>query len=373
MVNIQTIGKNIRKNREKMGITQLELSQKLLVSFQAVSAWERGLTLPDLVNAAKLANFFNIKLDTLLQDTESHFFVGIDGGAEKTEFVLFEKDGYIRKRLVLEGISLNNNGMEKSIEVLNRGLEEIFDGTSALSIFAGISGVTMGNGISVLKNALVERYDVSVNVDTDAINVLAMANEPDNAAAVICGAESCVYLRNNYRLTRIGGWGHIFDGAGSAYDIGREAVSHTLAVYDGLENKSVLSELVEKYVDGDIWASLSSIYQNGRKYIASFAQLVVEADALGDGVARNILEKNAHRLAVLIKSAVTKHGAPAEFVGSGDFFKNSVFKNMVEGESGVIIYSPKMPSVYGACLEAMHLNGEEINDNFKSNFMENYR
>ena len=373
MVNIQSIGKNIRKNRERLNITQLELSQKLFVSFQAVSAWERGLALPDLENAAKLANFFNIKLDTLLQDTESNLFVGIDGGGTKTEFVLFEKEGYIKKRVLIEGSNPNDNGIEKSIETLKRGLDELFSGTSAKSVFAGIAGVTTGNNASAIKNALTEKYGIPVFVDTDAVNVLSMGKNPAKSASVICGTGSCVFLRNNFELVRIGGWGYIFDQAGSAFDIGRDAISHTLGAYDGLHKGTELSALVEKYIDGDIWSNVSAIYKKGRPYIASFAPLVLEAESMGDKVARDILERNAHRLSELLKVAKSKHDAPNEFVCAGGFFKNGIYKNIVEEMAGVQLYIPKTQPIYGACLEAMRLNGENVSEDFKKNFMESYR
>ena len=40
MTNIEQIGKNIRAFREKLGITQRTLSERIMVSFQAISAWE---------------------------------------------------------------------------------------------------------------------------------------------------------------------------------------------------------------------------------------------------------------------------------------------------------------------------------------------
>lgn len=373
MINVQSIGRNIRKHRERLKITQLELSQKLFVSFQAVSAWERGLALPDLENATKLANFFNVKLDALLQDTESNYFVGIDGGGTKTEMVLFEKEGFIKNRVVVEGSNPNDYGIEKSLNVLKNGLDMLFEGYAAKCIFAGIAGVTTGNNAAIISKALSDKYGVPVYVDTDAVNVLAMAHDPEDAAAAICGTGSCVFLRRNYKLSRIGGWGYIFDQAGSAFDIGKDAISHTLGVFDGLETPTILSDLVEKYVGGDIWTNLSGIYQKGRSYIATFAPLVVEAEALGDKGAAKILERNGERLASLISLAKKKYNAPDEFVVSGGFFKNAVYKNIVESRCGVKLYVPKTQPIYGACLETMRLNGETVDADFRTNFLGGYR
>lgn len=60
------IGENIRFLRRKAGITQEELAAALNISFQSVSKWERGETLPDLLLLPALANFFAVTTDELL-------------------------------------------------------------------------------------------------------------------------------------------------------------------------------------------------------------------------------------------------------------------------------------------------------------------
>ena len=62
------IGINIRKFRKKKGMTQRMLAQKLLVSYQAISAWERGQSFPDLPNAIRIARFFGVTLDQLIEE-----------------------------------------------------------------------------------------------------------------------------------------------------------------------------------------------------------------------------------------------------------------------------------------------------------------
>ena len=43
------ISKNIIKYRKKMGLTQLELAEKLNYSDKTLSKWERGESMPDIV------------------------------------------------------------------------------------------------------------------------------------------------------------------------------------------------------------------------------------------------------------------------------------------------------------------------------------
>lgn len=46
-MNTLKVGSQIAMRRKEKGITQNELGDRIGVSFQAVSKWERGETLPD--------------------------------------------------------------------------------------------------------------------------------------------------------------------------------------------------------------------------------------------------------------------------------------------------------------------------------------
>lgn len=57
----------IRKLRKKNGLSQEELADKLDVSRQAVSKWEKGV-MPDINNMTKIATFFDCTIDYLVND-----------------------------------------------------------------------------------------------------------------------------------------------------------------------------------------------------------------------------------------------------------------------------------------------------------------
>lgn len=66
MFDAKMVGKNISKFRKENNMTQLELADKIDVSFQAVSNWELGKTMPDIVKLPVLAEIFKISIDELL-------------------------------------------------------------------------------------------------------------------------------------------------------------------------------------------------------------------------------------------------------------------------------------------------------------------
>lgn len=60
------IGQYIQHLRKAAGMTQKELAEKLNISFQAVSKWENGDTLPDTGILLDLCDVLNTTTDKLL-------------------------------------------------------------------------------------------------------------------------------------------------------------------------------------------------------------------------------------------------------------------------------------------------------------------
>ena len=59
-------GEKVRSLRTERGLTQEKLADFLGVSFQAVSKWERGDTVPDIYMLPSIASFFGVSIDYLL-------------------------------------------------------------------------------------------------------------------------------------------------------------------------------------------------------------------------------------------------------------------------------------------------------------------
>ena len=72
-----SIGENIRKYREELKngskLSQEQLAEKIGVSFQAVSSWERDEYLPELANLIKLAKELDVSLDAIVNDRKGSF------------------------------------------------------------------------------------------------------------------------------------------------------------------------------------------------------------------------------------------------------------------------------------------------------------
>ncbi len=80
-------GTKLCKLRKKYGYTQEALAELLKVSFQAVSAWERGEYDPDLNNIRKLSDIFNVSMDYMMNEIEFKTQDSIFGEEELTALI----------------------------------------------------------------------------------------------------------------------------------------------------------------------------------------------------------------------------------------------------------------------------------------------
>ena len=61
------IGKQIKKYRSEMKLSQDELAEKIFVSRQTISNWENNKSYPDVKSLLLLSSLFNVSLDILIK------------------------------------------------------------------------------------------------------------------------------------------------------------------------------------------------------------------------------------------------------------------------------------------------------------------
>ena len=83
------IGSNIALQRKRCGLTQAGLAERLNYSDKAVSKWERGESMPDVLTLMQLAEQFEISVNELLEDPNQ--LPGNPGKLEKAMTQVSEK------------------------------------------------------------------------------------------------------------------------------------------------------------------------------------------------------------------------------------------------------------------------------------------
>lgn len=64
----KTAAANISSLRKNAGLTQTAFAEKLNYSDKAVSKWERGESLPDIVTLKRIADMFSVTVDYILEE-----------------------------------------------------------------------------------------------------------------------------------------------------------------------------------------------------------------------------------------------------------------------------------------------------------------
>ena len=66
----ENLAKNLTACRKAFNLTQAELAEKLNYSDKAVSKWERGESVPDILVLKQLSEFYGISIDKLLSENK---------------------------------------------------------------------------------------------------------------------------------------------------------------------------------------------------------------------------------------------------------------------------------------------------------------
>ena len=98
------LGEKIRSLRKQKNISQEVFANDLGVSFQAVSKWENGITMPDVTMIPAIASFFGVSTDELF------------------DFNLFEMEKQV-ETICSEAYKYRFNDVAKSERILREGLK----------------------------------------------------------------------------------------------------------------------------------------------------------------------------------------------------------------------------------------------------------
>lgn len=67
-MNQTVLSKNLRELREKRGLTQKDLADKLSLSDKTISKWENERSIPDVFTLLKLAELLDCALDDFFEN-----------------------------------------------------------------------------------------------------------------------------------------------------------------------------------------------------------------------------------------------------------------------------------------------------------------
>jgi N-acetylglucosamine kinase-like BadF-type ATPase len=233
------------------------------------------------------------------------YFLGIDGGGTRTTAWIADAGG----RILGRAASGASNPVKVGLAIAERRLlgaargamkRAGIRGRQLDACCAGVAGVdrpgTRARLLASLRNGIPARR---VLVTTDGVIALEAALGGSTGVLVISGTGSIAYARDNQGpLRRCGGWGSLFDDAGSGYDIGRKALAAALRGADGRGPKvrfvSGLARALDVSEITEIAGRTPAPHQ-----VAGLFPVIEQAARRGDPLARRLCNEAGRDLAEL--------------------------------------------------------------------------
>ena len=132
-MDMKMVGAQIARLRKEKGLTQNDLGDRLGVSFQAVSKWERGETLPDTAILLDLANALETSVDHILTGgSQVLHYKGKITVAQISEGILALKR---MGELLGKDNALYRHAIEGINERMNTSIEDAFTDERVLECF----------------------------------------------------------------------------------------------------------------------------------------------------------------------------------------------------------------------------------------------
>ncbi len=294
---------NLKILRQRRGMTQRELAEKLGYAEKTVGKWETCAGMPGVETLVKIAAVLGSAPDALLRP-RAICFLGIDGGGTKTELLLTDEEGNTLSHIKVGPTNPIDLGAEAAFGTLAEGITRVCEGIpySAIYAYAGLAGGLSGD-TNRLRECLERFCFANFGFGSDNDNIIAAGLKGEDGVSVIMGTGVCLWRIKDGTRFQVGGWGYLFDKGGSGYHLGREAAEAYYAAVDGSGKPTVLTQLLEQRCECGGKALLNKLYAGGKRYIASLAPDVLEAADQGDEVASAIVTRNAQVMAELISVA----------------------------------------------------------------------
>jgi N-acetylglucosamine kinase-like BadF-type ATPase len=307
--------------------------------------------------------------------SEGAYFVGVDGGGTKTEFVCIDGAGAVVARVVTGTTYHLEVGVDEAIARLEQGIAAICGQLDILPdalrfVFFGLPAYGEDSVIDPQLHAACRRllgHD-RYACDNDMVCGWAGSLGCQDGINIVAGTGSIGYGERQGRAARAGGWGEVFGDEGSAYWIAIQGLAQFSRMSDGRAPKGLLHarivEALSLHADLDLCQRIMGPAAMSRGEIAALASVVSRAAADGDGGANAILLAAARELAALAIGLHEVLGFPSDTpvplswsggVLSQEPLVRDAFAKTIEETGFFALAEPLHAPGYGAALYARRL------------------
>ena len=243
------------------------------------------------------------------------YLIGIDGGGTATKICVAAPDGVVCGRHSAGPLNINGQSREefrKTVaDVLALPARMNLRPADCMAISVGAAGVSNPQTRAAVTEAFRQAgYAAPVYVYGDGETALAAVFAECHGIILIAGTGSICYGRRcDGTVIRCGGYGHLIDDGGSAYDIARRMLAAVVRASDGRTAQTLLTQLVYDRLNlNGVSELIGYVYAPERRKgdIAALAVLLEQAAASGDPAALAIADACADELGALIRPVIDK-------------------------------------------------------------------
>lgn len=236
--------------------------------------------------------------------------IGIDGGGTKTKFTLFTEDGQEVRSKVLPTCHVLQVSKQEMKRVLEDGVTSVLKDECPLEdvvICAGMGAYGQNKAIQDEIDKVFEELfpNSKVKLYNDGEIAVAGSLAGQEGAVIISGTGSIGFKLEDGKFSSAGGWGYVLGDEGSAYWLGKLALSTFCKMSDGRMEKTVLYDKIKEHFDlktDDELIQLSAKELKDRTTVAGIAKVVYDCILEEDQVALDLFKQVSHELALLIKT-----------------------------------------------------------------------
>jgi len=293
--------------------------------------------------------------------------LGVDGGNSKTELVAATTDGAVLVQLRGPGSNSHGIGAEGTAAVIGALVEEA---GVALPVEHGtfyLCGADLPPDIAELESAVAGAgWAGSITVDNDTFALLRAGSDAGDAVAVVCGSGiNCVGRAAGGRIARAPSLGWESGDWGGSEMLGCEALFLAARAEDGRGRPTGLVDLIRGHFELPSVVDVGAAVHYRRlpqARLGELAPIVLAAAAQGDAVARELADRLAGEVALMVRRAFRELGLEAAdvvlgggmFQGEATYLTGAVAARLPAGARPLVFAEPP---VVGAALAALDAAG----------------
>lgn len=311
--------------------------------------------------------------------------IGVDGGGTKTALCLADEKGHVLAAEKGLGTNPADLGIDECFARLQSMLNNLLSPFGGMEIacksaYIGLAGSSNRNTKETLHGAIsaIMPHIDALEINSDVFNSIYAELLDQDGLGVIAGTGSSTFAFSQGAIHQIGGWGYLVDDIGSGFRMGSDVLKAAYRAFDGRGPETTLREAASAQLGMPLSEAIPTIYGGGKRYVASFAPLALQAAQQGDVVALAIVEEAAQGMADHIRVGGTHIAQkPVSCVLTGGLMQNDYYMQLILHDLGTqidefTILRPQIPPLYGALARAALNAGIRPDENFRKNFLHTY-